>query len=105
MIHAVFEKKNGTLCGFSVKGHAGYAEAGEDIVCAAVSSAVQYTTILITESFHEQDEETANGDTVTVRLKTPETGHGSRILEGLLQHLEFVSEDYPGTIEIKTLEV
>ena len=29
------------LTGFEVKGHSGYAEAGADIVCAAVTSAVR----------------------------------------------------------------
>ena len=105
MIHAVFEKKNGTLCGLSVRGHAGFAEAGKDVVCAAVSSAVQYATILITESFCEQDEESAEGDRVTVRLKMPDKGNASRVLEGLYQHLKFVSEDYPGTMKIEILEV
>jgi hypothetical protein len=107
MTHAVFERKNGTLCGFTISGHTGFAEAGEDIVCAAVSSAVQFTTILITESFHEQAEEEAEDDgaVITVRLKTPDQGQGSRILEGLWQHLNFLSEDYPGTITIKFLEV
>ncbi|MDE7105331.1 MAG: ribosomal-processing cysteine protease Prp, partial [Ruminococcus sp.] len=35
MIQAKFYKKNGKFSGFRVSGHAGYADAGEDIVCAA----------------------------------------------------------------------
>ncbi|MGI6215433.1 MAG: ribosomal-processing cysteine protease Prp [Christensenellales bacterium] len=30
-------KANNRLCGFQIEGHAGYAQAGEDIVCAALS--------------------------------------------------------------------
>lgn len=30
--------KDGTIHGFSSRGHAGYADPGEDIVCAAVSA-------------------------------------------------------------------
>jgi len=106
MTNAVFETRNGTFCGFTISGHAGQTASDENsIVCAAVSSAVQYTTILITESFREQDEELADGDTITVRLKTPDKGNSSRILEGLHQHLKFLSEDYPGTIEIQIMEV
>ncbi|MBQ1893432.1 MAG: ribosomal-processing cysteine protease Prp [Clostridia bacterium] len=33
--------KNGSPVGFRAKGHTGYAEAGEDIVCAAVSALTQ----------------------------------------------------------------
>lgn len=33
----LFRTSDGRLCGFECKGHAGYAEAGSNIVCAAVS--------------------------------------------------------------------
>ena len=105
MVRAVFERKNGTLCGFRISGHAGYADAGKDIVCAAVSSAVQYATVLITEVFHEPDVESAHDNVTAVRLSEPEHGQGSRVLEGLLMHLQFLSEDYPGTIHITFTEV
>ncbi|MBQ8927988.1 MAG: ribosomal-processing cysteine protease Prp [Oscillospiraceae bacterium] len=105
MVRAVFERKNGTLCGFRISGHAGYADAGEDIVCAAVSSAVQYATILITEVFREKDTESAGDNVTAVRLLTPEQGQSARVLDGLLMHLQFLSEDYPGTIHITFTEV
>ena len=38
-------KKHGRLVGFEAKGHSGYAEAGEDIVCAAVSAVMQTAVI------------------------------------------------------------
>jgi uncharacterized protein YsxB (DUF464 family) len=42
MIEAIFwETKEKALRGFRVQGHAGYAPAGEDIVCAGVSVLVQ----------------------------------------------------------------
>ncbi|NLD60205.1 MAG: ribosomal-processing cysteine protease Prp [Clostridiales bacterium] len=39
----VFRNPDGTISGFDANGHAGYAEAGEDIVCAAVSALTQAT--------------------------------------------------------------
>lgn len=105
MIQAVFEKKNGRFCGFSIMGHAEYADPGMDVVCAAVSSAIQYATVLVTESFEEKEQEKNDGSRITVRLENPETGNAYRILDGLWQHLSFISEDYPGTISIKILEV
>jgi len=33
----LFQDKQSNFTGFRMKGHAGYAEAGEDIVCAAIS--------------------------------------------------------------------
>lgn len=37
MINAVIYKDGSKLVGFEIDGHANYAQAGEDIVCAAVS--------------------------------------------------------------------
>lgn len=104
MIKAVFERKNGRLCGVTVKGHAGYADAGEDIVCASVSSAVQLCANLITDSFGEWAGVSAGENAITVRLKEMR-GSGSVVLSGLCDHLRYLSEDYPGTITIEITEV
>ena len=39
----VFRRPDGSLSGFDCRGHSGYADAGEDIVCAAVSALTQGT--------------------------------------------------------------
>ena len=39
----VFRRPDGTLSGFDCRGHANYADAGADIVCAAVSALTQGT--------------------------------------------------------------
>ena len=41
MTTVTFHTEGSRISGFSVKGHSGYAPAGEDIVCAAVTSAVR----------------------------------------------------------------
>ncbi len=41
-------KNNNAYKGFCVSGHSGYGEAGEDIVCSAISSAVMLTINAIT---------------------------------------------------------
>ena len=38
MIRVSLRTENGLFTGFACKGHAGYAAAGKDIVCAAVSA-------------------------------------------------------------------
>ena len=37
MIRVTVKKRNGSYVSFTSKGHAGYAEEGYDIICAAVS--------------------------------------------------------------------
>ena len=44
-------KNGGNIVGFDVSGHSGYADEGSDIVCAAVSSVVEFTESLINDSF------------------------------------------------------
>ncbi|MCH5278319.1 MAG: ribosomal-processing cysteine protease Prp [Christensenellaceae bacterium] len=42
-------RKGGRLVGFDAVGHADYADAGEDIVCAAISAVTQTAVLGITE--------------------------------------------------------
>jgi len=104
MITAVFYKKSGSLTGFKVSGHAGYADAGEDVVCASVSSAVQLTANLITENFGIKSDIVVDENAVT--LKVVEIGEeAGRILDGFKTHLELVSKEFKNTIIIKISEV
>ena len=65
-----YTAKNGDLLGFHVYGHSGYAEAGEDIVCAAISSAVYMVINTITDIMHiDADVEVEDGDTPEVLQK------------------------------------
>ena len=55
MIEVVIKgDKNGNYSGFSVSGHAGYAESGSDIYCSAVSTLV-INTINSIEKFTDSE--------------------------------------------------
>ena len=55
MIHVtIFENEKNECIGFQTEGHAGYAESGEDIVCAAASILV-LNTLNAMEAFAEDD--------------------------------------------------
>ncbi|MGN1404200.1 MAG: ribosomal-processing cysteine protease Prp [Ruminococcus sp.] len=99
----------GAQCmGCAVQGHSGYAEAGSDIVCAAVTTAVQTVANLLTEIYRlpvtaEEDEETA---TVTIRLTEPEdSGNAQKLLEGLWLELQLLADAYPAHIQLIHMEV
>ncbi len=47
MIEVGFQRKGKRLEGFMVTGHAGYADHGQDIVCAAVSALAQTAVIAL----------------------------------------------------------
>ena len=49
MTTATFFSEGSRIVGFEIKGHTGHAPAGEDIVCAAVTSAVRLTECTIND--------------------------------------------------------
>ena len=105
MIRAEFFSQAGRLTGFTVSGHAGYADAGEDIVCAAVSSAVQLTANGITEVLGMKARVTAKGDTVSLKMDSLPSEDGEAFLKALRLHLEVLAEDYPKNVKLTCTEV
>ncbi len=103
MIKADFKKHRGYLVGFSIKGHAGYAESGHDVVCAAVSSAIQLI-VNIMDKF-------GCGPRVSVEENLIDCSVGDEsetvndLLEQLRLHIEAILEEFPNTIKITISEV
>ncbi len=104
MIRAEFYESQGKLKGFSISGHAGYAENGFDIVCAAVSSAVELTANLITDGFNIPAKVMAENDTVICMVESSDQ-NSDKLLKMLNIHLGYISEEFPNTIKITTTEV
>lgn len=98
-----------SLCGFEVSGHAGYADKGEDIVCAAVSSAVQLTVNTIIESIGAGAYVSRKGGQITLRLLRSEDSAkltaARAVINGLYLHLFILGTQYPNTISIEDSEV
>ncbi len=103
MIRAEFYEKQGLLTGFKFSGHSGYAESGKDVVCAAVSSAVQLTANILDE-FGFKPQVTV-GDNVIECICGDGGEIPSRLLNVLKQHFEAILEEYPNTIKITISEV
>ena len=49
MTTVTFQTEGSRIVGFEVKGHSGYAPEGEDIVCAAITSAVRLTECAVND--------------------------------------------------------
>lgn len=103
MISADFCESQGFLTGFSFSGHSGYAEAGEDIVCSAVSSAVQLT-VNILDALGFSPDVSVGDNVIKCTLKKP-CDDSSRILNTLKLHFESILEEFPETINITISEV
>jgi len=49
MVTVTMLRRNGRTAGFTSTGHAGYGEAGEDVVCSAISALTQTCLLGLTE--------------------------------------------------------
>ncbi|MBR6968958.1 MAG: ribosomal-processing cysteine protease Prp [Ruminococcus sp.] len=103
MIRADFFGSEGKLRGFSFSGHSGYAEAGEDVACAAVSSAVQLT-VNILDSLGFEPDVSVGENIIRCVIKKPDSA-SDVIMEQLRLHFEAILEEFPNTINITISEV
>ena len=96
---------NGTVLGFSLQGHAGYGEAGQDIVCAAVSAVVTMAEATINDvcgakaKVRVKDGED-NRITLTLPASCDEEDTVQAVLAGMLVTLCSLRDDYPDNIEV-----
>ena len=102
MISIDFFAAQGALTGFSAHGHADTAPYGEDIVCAAVSSACLLTANTITEVLHLPAAAEMKDGFLQLRL-SGDTAQA--LLQGLKLHLSALSEQYPQSIQVLISEV
>lgn len=102
MIRASFSRCNGALNGFSVKGHSGYADAGNDIVCAAVSAMTMLTVNLMVDGFGlpcrvEVDE---GRGVISLSLER-QSDVGEKVLSTFMNELAGLADEYPQNILVK----
>ena len=91
------------ITGFSVSGHSGYAEAGADIVCAAVTAVVTMAEATINDVCGAKAKVRVKEDDARITLMLPascdEEETVQAVLSGLLLTLISLREDYPDYIE------
>ena len=87
------------ITGFSVSGHSGYAEAGADIVCAAVSTAVTINEVCGAKAKVRVKEEDARV-TLTLPASCDEEDTVQAVLAGMMLTLCSLRDEYPDYIEV-----
>ena len=100
MITATFFIRENAIQGFEIKGHSGSAEFGQDIVCAAVSSAAFMTANTVTEVMGIDAE--AEVDDGYMHFTVTGGKSAEDIFKGLKLHLEGLSEQYPDFVKVTT---
>ena len=92
------------ITGFSVSGHSGYAEAGQDIVCAAISAIVTMAEATINDVCGAKAKVRVGEDEARITLKLPKSCDEEEtvqaVLAGMMLTLMSLRDDYPDYIEV-----
>ena len=104
MTVVTFSSEGSRLVGFEVKGHSGYAGAGEDIVCAAVTSAVRVVECTVNDVLGLEAPVKVREKDAYLSLKLP-SGLGQTnestcqtLLAALMVYCTELHEEYPENI-------
>lgn len=83
-------------------GHAGYAEEGEDIVCAAISSSVQLIHALLFDVLGIAVDTVVDDECAHIRLTLPDDRieEGQAALKALYLHMTELEEGYSEFINV-----
>ena len=96
--------ENDRITGFSVSGHSGYAEAGADIVCAAISAVVSMAEATINDICGAKAKVRVKDEQARVTLMLPascdEEETVQAVLAGMMLTLCSMRDDYPDFIEV-----
>ena len=106
MTTVTFYSEGSRVTGFEVKGHSGYAPEGEDIVCAAVTSAVRLVECAVNDVLGLEASVKVKEKDASISLKLP-NGLGQTnestcqtLLVALMVHLVQLAEEYPDNITV-----
>ncbi len=101
MTTVTFETNENRIVAFSMEGHSGYAEAGTDIVCAAVTSAVRLVECGLNDIMGLGAVVKLKEETAFLSVKLPhklteeQDGVCQTLLTALMLHFVTLAEEYP----------
>ncbi len=94
-----FYRVQGSFRGFSCRGHSGYAGSGEDIVCAAVTSAIRLAECTVNDVLSAGAEVSVDEDAAEISLTLPAACDNraacEAVLRGLFLYMSELSKENP----------
>ena len=106
MTTVVFRMEGDRITGFEARGHSGYAEAGADIVCAAVTSAVRLAECAVNDVLGLGASVKVRESDASITMKIPgglsEANESTcqTLLAALMVHFASLHEEYPDHISV-----
>ena len=104
MTKCEFFMEEDRITGFSISGHSGYAEAGQDIVCAAISAVATMAEATINDICGAKAKVRVKDADARITLTLPascdEEETVQAVLAGMMLTLCNMRDDYPDYIEV-----
>ena len=106
MTTVTFYSEGSRLTGLEMKGHSGYAPQGEDIVCAALTSAIRLIECAVNDVLGLEASVKVKPEKALISLKLP-GGLGQQnestcqtLMAGLMVYFTQLQEEYPENITV-----
>ena len=106
MTTVTFFTEGTRIIGFDAKGHSGYADAGSDIVCAAVTSAVRVVDATINDVLGLAASVKVHQKSGSIEFRLPgglsamAENTCQSLLAGLMLYFTELHDEYPDNIEV-----
>lgn len=106
MTTVTFLTEEARIVGFDAQGHSGYAAEGEDLVCAAVTSAVRLVEATVNDvmglcaAVKVREQDTAISFRLPGGLAPTAESTCQNLLTGLMVYLAQLHDEYPENIEV-----
>ena len=106
MTTVTFHTAGERITGFTVQGHSGYAPEGEDIVCAAVTSAIRLVEATVNDVLGLAASVKVREQDASISLHLPgglsPTAESTcqSLLAGLMVYFSALHDEYPDNIEV-----
>jgi uncharacterized protein YsxB (DUF464 family) len=106
MTTITFLTEGSRIIGFDAMGHSGYSEAGSDIVCAAITSAIRLVDATVNTVMGLCASVKVNEADASISLRLPgglaPTAESTcqNLLTGLMVYLAELHDEYPDNIEV-----
>ena len=106
MTTVTFLTEDARIIGFDVQGHSGWGESGEDIVCAAITSAIRLVEATVNDVMGLCAAVKVREADASISLRLPgglaNTAESTcqNLLTGLMVYLAQLHDEYPDNIEV-----
>ena len=104
MTSITFHTENGRIIGFEARGHSGYADAGQDILCASIGAAITLVEATVNDVLGLTAAVRTNEKKALISLRLP-GGLGptaestcQSLLTGLMLYFTMLHDEYPDNI-------